>query len=310
MTIRRAMLFGPDAPGRLLPWLVAVHVCLAVLATSYAASIYEATKASRRTMAAGLTIHLPASPAPETDAARLRTALAMVGDVPGVAAASVVPEGQLRAVLEPWLGGDTALGATGLGATGLGGTGLGAVRLPTLIDVVLDPGADVDRAALAARLATVHPGVVVDAHAPPVGVGPTPRRWLVAVGGLDLVLIGLTAAAAGAAAAMALAVRSDATRLLHRLGTDDRGIAAPLIRRTAVRCTLGATLGVAGAAAVWSGLLHTGVGGAVAPASGGAAAMGLSAEAMFVTATVPVLMVLAAVLAARRTLLRRLAEDG
>ena len=305
MTIRRAVLFGPDAPGRLLPWLVAVHVCLAVLATAYAASVYEATKASRRTMAAGLTIHLPASPAPETDAARLRTALAMVGDVPGVAAASVVPEGQLRAVLEPWLG-----DATALGATDLGGTGLGAVRLPTLIDVVLDPGADVDRAALAARLATVHPGVVVDAHAPPVGGGPTPRRWLVAVGGLDLVLIGLTAAAAGAAAAMALTVRGDATWLLHRLGTDDRRIAAPLIRRTAVRCTLGATLGVAGAAAVWSGLLHTGVGGAVAPASGGAAAMGLSAEAMFVTATVPVLMVLAAVLAARRTLLRRLAEDG
>ena len=300
MTIRRAVLFGPDAPGRLLPWLVAVHVCLAVLATAYAASVYEATKASRRTMAAGLTIHLPASPAPETDAARLRTALAMLDDAPGVAAATVVPEGQLRALLEPWLGDVTALG----------GAELRSVRLPTLIDVVLDSGADVDRAALSARLATVHPGAVVDEHAPPAGVGPTPRRWLVAVGGLDLVLIGLTAAAAGAAAAMALAVRGDATRLLHRLGTDDRRIAAPLVRRTAVRCTLGATLGMAGAAALWIGLRLAGVDGGVHPASGSAGAVGLSTGAVVVTAVVPVLMVLAAVLTVRRTLLRRLAEDA
>ncbi len=300
MSVRRAVLFGPDFPGRLLPWLVAVHVCIAVLATACGASHHAAAQDARRLLAAAMTIHLPASAAPEIDAARLQTALALVRETPGVATATVVPEGQLRALLAPWLGGASDIGEA---------PDLSAVRLPTLIDVVLEPGADVDQAALAVRLAGVQPGVVVDAHAPAQRDG-APWRRLVAVAGLDLLLIGLTAAAAAAAAGMALVVRREAAGLLHLLGADDRRIAAPLVRRTAWRSGLGAMLGTAGAAALWIGPLHVGFGGAVDLASGSGAAPDLSVGALIVTAVVPVLTVLAAVLAAQRALLRRLAEDG
>ena len=98
MTLRRAVLAGPDAPGSVLPLLVAVLACLAAVATAGAVRAFDVVDTGRRVLDAKLTIHLPASDSHETDASRLQRVLAEVRENPAVAVAEAIPEAELQAL--------------------------------------------------------------------------------------------------------------------------------------------------------------------------------------------------------------------
>lgn len=136
-----------DTPAsRFLAWIAGGLVFLAVVALALAA----AANGTARRLALEpriVTIALPATTdrAPSDDEiAAVKSALE---ELEGVAYVRLVAPQELGRVIEPWLAqaGDLA-----------------TLPIPRLLDVAFNPGREPDRAALAARLATLAPGATVD----------------------------------------------------------------------------------------------------------------------------------------------------
>ncbi len=207
---------GHDPASRFLPWLVAVMVLLAALATATVFLLRDLERQWRQDAAGTLTVQvLPAGSGSDAEAdfaARVAAAVALLESTPGVAAARPLPRAEAAALLEPWLG-DGAL--------------VEQLPLPALIDVRLDAELRMDLEALAARLRAAVPEATVDDH----------RTWmqgLIALGG-TLETLGLAALAlmGGAltltvvyATRTGLAIHRDIIDLLHLVGARDAYIAA------------------------------------------------------------------------------------
>ena len=244
----RDRVFAREDGGGALPWIVAAMAMLAALALASALAIDGASTRWRQALTGRLTVELPplaatsnAAAAAKVEADRLAASLAVLRRSEGVARAEPVPRARVLALIEPWLGG-------GIEAAGL--------PLPQLIDVTLSPDAAIDRPALEGRLAAAAPGAVVDDH----------RRWT--DGLLRLARLGLAIALGvvmlvGAVAALSvvlatrarLALHREAIELLHLMGATDRYIAREFARDALIVAFIGATAGLAPAAAVGGAVL-------------------------------------------------------
>lgn len=218
MMARRSDLpLSADPASRFLPWLVAVMVLLAALATAVVFLLRDLEAQWRQDAAGTLTVQvLPpaaasAGDAREALAARVEKALAVLEATPGVAAARPLPREEATALLEPWLG---------------GGDLVAELPLPALIDVRLDDALRIDTDALAGRLREAVPGAAVDDH----------RLWLQGLIDLGATLEGLGLGAlalmGGAltltvvyATRTGLAIHRDIIDLLHLVGAQDDYIA-------------------------------------------------------------------------------------
>src|SRR6185437_6187989 len=142
-----------DGSGRFLPWLIALMVFLAALATSGALALDHALEAWNNGLSGTLTVEIPASPqaappspsppssapapaAPPADGA-LDAALAVLHATPGVLSATALDRAATMKLVAPWIGEAAALDD---------------LPLPRLIDVRIDPDRGVGVAALATRL--------------------------------------------------------------------------------------------------------------------------------------------------------------
>jgi cell division transport system permease protein len=183
---RAARLLPQPRMGGLMPWVIAILIALVVIA------------------AAG-------GPNPDLRAARGKAVVGVLQDMELVRAVRLVPEDELAALLEPWLG--TAANS-------------GDVPIPVLVDVELVRRATpAEIARLAAALEGKVPGARVDAQSDwlrPV------YRALAALQWLALGLIGLvglaTAAAVWLASRNALGQARETVEILHLLGGTDRQI--------------------------------------------------------------------------------------
>jgi cell division transport system permease protein len=202
-----------------------------------------------------------------------------------VQAVRLVPEAELEALLEPWLG---------AGAAG------GDVPIPALIDVELTRSAGAqDIARIEAALVAKVPGARVDAQSEwlrPVYGALTALQWLTL--GLIVLVALATAAAVWLAARNAFAGARDTVEIIHLLGATDRQISAVFLRSVLHEAAFGAVVGtLMGAAAVWLlgqqfAALDSGM------TSGG----GLLLVDWLVIAAVPLAGVLLALLTARITI--------
>lgn len=223
--VPQARLSGP------MPWVIAIMVALTVVAAAGGLALQNMTEAARAELSGGATVQvveaLPA--ARERQARAVERALA--GD-PAVASHRRVPESELEALLEPWLG---------VGATEA------TVPIPALIDVRLRGAADDEAiAGLQARLAEVAPAARVDAQSSwlqPVFGAIASLQWLA----IALVaLLALTSAAAvWLAARSALGGNRDTIEIVHLLGGTDRQIARIFQRSIGYDAVLGGTVGLA-----------------------------------------------------------------
>lgn len=273
----------------MLPWLIAIMLFLTGLACWAGVTLGQATASLAADMDRRATVQL-AEPNVTTRDAQMRALLAELGKLTAVESARRVPDEELAAMLNPWLG-DTASSAD--------------IPVPALIDLVFVTNSVqaldsvrgvVQRVAPAARL-------TADAEwlAPASGLLNT-LKWL-AIG-----LVALMAVATGSVVVMAvrasLNTHADTIDIMHLMGASDRQVAQLFERQIARDTLLGGTVGLAGALLVILPLTSrlASVAGPLPSASG------LPWWSFPLIILLPVIGVLLARFVARRTVLSTLAQ--
>ena len=223
--VPQARLSGP------MPWVIAIMVALTVIAAAAGFALRNIASAASAELSGGVTVQIvEAAPAART--AQAEAALALLASRPGVAAAEMMPQDEVEALIEPWLG---------------AAAGDEAVPVPALIDVRLSGGATPQRiAALREAVRRVAPAARVDAQSgwlAPVFGAVAALQWLA------LALIALLTLALAAAVLLAvrnaLGVARSTIEIVHLLGGTDAQIARVFQRTIAFDAAGGGTVGLA-----------------------------------------------------------------
>ncbi|TAD80688.1 MAG: FtsX-like permease family protein, partial [Sphingomonadales bacterium] len=228
-------------PARLtgpIPWVIAILLALVVIAAAGGLALRNLATSASAGLSSAVSVQV-IEPNPELRPARGAAAAKVLAGIEGVTAVRLVPEAELVAMLEPWLG---------EGATS------GDVPIPALIDVELSRRAGpADIARIEAALAAQVPGARVDAQGDflrPVNDALAALQWL-ALGLIALVALA-TAAAVWLAARNAFAAARETVEIMHLLGASQRQISAVFLRDVLREAAFGALLGTGlGVAAVW-----------------------------------------------------------
>ena len=279
-----------DELNRYLPWLVAFMVYMAALALAGTLVLNALAERWDRDVVGTLTVQIPPGAGPRDDEERLRAAVSIFREMPGVAYAEPLDQGRLMALLEPWLGGMEATAD---------------LPLPQLIDVALIPDAKLDIAALSQRLAATVPGATIDDHSIWLGRLVRTIRAVEALAGAILILIGVsTVGTVVFTTRTGLAVHQEAIEVLHLIGAQDAYIARQFASRAMV---LGVRGGVAGLALavptlLGIGFLSTSLEAGLLPR------LTLTAEHWLALGVLPLVAALIAMLTARFTVMRTLSR--
>lgn len=221
-----------------IPWVIAILIALVVIASAGGLALRNLADSAEADLSAAITVQV-IEPNADLRAARGQAAVKVLTGIEGVQTVRLLPEAELIALLEPWLG---------------AGIASGDVPIPVLIDVELTGRAspeDVDR--IEAALAQTVPGVRVDAQSDwlrPVYDALAALQWLAL--GLIVLVILATVAAVGLAARSAFAAARDTVEIIHLLGATDRQITAVFLRTVLRESAFGALVGtMIGVGAIW-----------------------------------------------------------
>jgi len=240
-----------DASSRFLPWLIAFMVWLAAMALAAVLVLSSFGNQWRNNLTGTLTVQIAATPDGQsaTSEQRLNRALDILRKTPGVLKAEALPLKQISDLLAPWLGRDVVTETLGL-------------PIPRLIDVKIQPDANINVAALWERLNKEVDGTQVDDHG----------TWLdklitlaAAVEAIALAVLALISVAAIATVVFAtrtsLTIHHEVIELLHVIGAKDAYVADQFHRHALGLGLKGGIAGVLLATATLLGLgsLWTGV---------------------------------------------------
>lgn len=232
-----------DPASRYLPWTVGLLVFLATLAFAAGMFLSSAGDTWRQSLSGTLTIQIPAalsantsSAAAEEHRAQVSAAAELLRATPGIVSARRIPDAEIAAMLEPWLG-KQVLGLD--------------LPMPELIDAVVASDAGIDLSALSTRLAEVAPGALVDDHAVWLrrltdfaGVAETVSFAVMIVILISAVATVIFTTRTG------LAIHSDVVEVLHLIGAQDSYVARQFQVHTLRLATIGAVAGFAFGAGV------------------------------------------------------------
>ena len=283
-----------DPSSRFLPWLIALMVYLAVLALASALTLGDAIGRWNQELTGALTVQIAPLTGADDGAAGSRArrdkALALLRGTPGLVRVEPLDEERIAALLEPWLG------------PGNVGAGL---PLPQIIDVEIAADADIDVAALSARLSTAVPGATVDDHGEWLHDLVTLARSIELAAAAAVLLIGLAAVITVVfVTRTGLAVHHQVIEMLHLIGARDSYVAKQFQFHALALGLRGGLLGLALAVItlVAIGLVGREVEAVLMPR------LSLSAGQWIVIALVPVAAAAIAMITARVTVLRALAK--
>ncbi|MFC7455476.1 cell division protein FtsX [Insolitispirillum peregrinum] len=143
-----------DSSGGFLPWLIALMVFFAAMATTGSVGLTDMIARWNRDVAGTLTVQIPpvigtTAKAKEETAARVERAVRLLQSLPNVVSASEIPADKLAALLEPWLGSRELIDE---------------LPTPRLIDVTLNPQARPSLEDLQTRLKDAVEGATIDDH--------------------------------------------------------------------------------------------------------------------------------------------------
>ena len=202
-----------DETARFLPWIIAFIVFLTALALAATLVVGEAITAWNRGLTNAVTVQVP--PPAKADASamqkRVEATVAALRSMPSVAAAELVPETKVRALLEPWLG---------------SAAGFEELPLPVLVDVRLKDPDQVDFAAMKQALERIAPDISIDSHRLWLDALTSRVRWAQIVA-LGVVVLNALAAVGTVifATRTGLMVHLRIIEVLHLMGATDRYIA-------------------------------------------------------------------------------------
>lgn len=239
----------PYAPGSLLPqgrltgpmpWVIAIMIALTVIAAGAGLALRNLGANAQAEIAGGLTVQILEG-APAERARQAEWAVAQLRGRDDVAEVRRVPESELKALLEPWLGQEALAGD-------------GAIPVPELIDVRLRGALTEARLEeLRVSLTRQAPSARIDAQSgwlKPVFDALASLQWLML--GLVMLLAATSAAAVWLAARSALGSNRETIEVIHLLGATDRQIARLFERSIAIDAAIGGTAGLLlGLGAIW-----------------------------------------------------------
>ena len=284
--IPNARISGP------IPWVIAIMIALTVMAAAGAMALNNLAERASADLSGAVTVQVVEADPDARRTAAQRAAVLLQED-PSVESARLIPQEELNALLEPWLGAGFGEGDAGE-----------AVPIPALIDVELRVAAtpqEITR--LQASLDKVGKGLRVDAQSSwlqPVYSALTSLQYLALV---LIVLLAITSAAAVWLAARSAFANHQATiEIVHHLGGTDEQIARIFQRTVAKDAALGGGLGLLMG---FTGVLIIG-GQFSALDSGMVDGGGLSIWGWLVLLTIPLFGIALAVLTARSTVMRAL----
>lgn len=270
-----------------MPWVIAIMIALTVIAAGGGLALRNLGERARTEIAGGLTVQILEA-APAERERQTQAALAVLGNRDDLSEIRRVPEAELEALLEPWLG-RQALGSDE------------AIPMPALIDVRIRGPLTAQRLdRLRASLAASAPSARIDAQSgwlKPVFDAIASLQWLAL--GLIVLLAATSAAAVWLAARSALGSNRETIEIVHLLGATDRQIAGIFQRSIGIDAALGGVAGLLlGFAAIWVlGRQFARLG------SGMVAGGGLDALDWTALAAIPLIGVALALLTARITVL-------
>jgi cell division transport system permease protein len=215
-----------------LDFVIAVMAFLAALALGASLIADRATEGWRQGLAAKLTVQVV--PPDADDARRILqretdAAADLLRATPAIGAVKPLTDAELNALVAPWVGED--------GITS-------DIPLPRLIDASITPGAQVDVAALAARLKRAAPHATLDDHSRWIsrlsGIADTVRY---SAYGILLLIAGATAAAVSFATRAGLDTHHEMVALLHQMGARAGFIARTVERHYFLSALVAASLG-------------------------------------------------------------------
>lgn len=229
----------PERDGRdgALMFVIAVLCALACLAVLGGAAADRAAGGWRADLRASATVQVRPKPGETSAEAAARGAEALAG-VRGVVEARALDRAAAVKLLEPWLG--------------RGGVP-DDLPIPELVAVDLDPAHPAPAAALSAALAQAGVDGTVDDH----------RQWLgdveraalavrLAAAGAGLALVAAAAAAIGFATRAGLEARREVVEVLHLSGAEDRFVAGLFQNRFALLAGWAGLEGAAVAVMIWA----------------------------------------------------------
>lgn len=224
--VPHARLAGP------MPWVIAIMMTLTVMAAGAGLALRNLADNARAEIAGGLTVQIVEG-APAERARQAEVAIAVLNNRDDVAQVRRVPDTELAALLEPWLGPQGAPEEE-------------AIPLPALIDVRLEGPATPQRIErLRASLLASVPAARLDAQAgwlAPVFDAVRSLQWLAA--GLIVLLAATSAAAVWLAARSALGSSRETIEIVHLLGGTDSQIARIFQRSIGFDAALGGITGL------------------------------------------------------------------
>ncbi|EJL28658.1 ABC transporter permease [Novosphingobium sp. AP12] len=283
--IPQARMSGP------MPWVIAIMVALTAIALAAGLALGNAVSAARAEIDGGVTVQV-IEPRAELRTAQAARAVEALKTMPGVAGLRLVPQEELDALIEPWLG------------TGIASATGAAIPVPALIDVRLKgPATPAQLEAIGRRVIPVAPSAKIDAQS----------NWLkpvfdamVSLQVLSIALVALLAMALAAAvllaARSALGANRDTIEIVHLLGGTDAQVARVFQRSIGYDAAGGGTVGLALALVVILVLARRFSGLGAGLVDNGA----LVWSDWLLLALVPILATLLAMLTARLTVLHAL----
>lgn len=229
-----------DPSVRLVPWIIGLMTYLACLMLAGSLLLSELLDQWSSGLSGTVTVQvLPRErESPKLLEARVDKLVRILERTNGVAVARALPLDEVAALLEPWLGGATALET---------------LPLPRLIDVRLDMIDPPPMEELRTMLSNADPGALLDDH----GVWRDQLADLVGalelVAGFVVLLVGLaTAGIVIFATRSGLAAHQDVIEVLHLIGAEDGYVARQFQGLALMQGLRGGIIGLAmGAATIW-----------------------------------------------------------
>jgi cell division transport system permease protein len=219
-----------------MPWVIAIMLFLTLLVAAAGLTLADAARQGGDDLAQQVTVQIIESDPVARAGQRAAVAKALRG-FPGISEVKPVPDAEVRALLEPWLG-----------------TGVidADIPVPALVDVrfAVVPDAATLRQ-LQQRLKPIAPATKMDSHASwmaPFFDLMSALIWL-SVGVLLLLLVA-TSAVVVLAVRSALNTHKGTLEIMHMMGGTDLQAARLFQRRVALDALLGGVAGFAAAAAV------------------------------------------------------------
>jgi cell division transport system permease protein len=282
--VPQARLVGP------MPWVIAIMIALTVIAASAGLALSNLAANARSEIAGGLTVQIVEA-APAERERQAEVAVAVLSNREEVAEVRRVPDGELAALLEPWLGQGAVAEED-------------AIPVPALIDArLIGPVTPARLEQLRTALSASVPSARLDAQAgwlTPVFEAIMSLQWLAA--GLVVLLAATSTAAVWLAARSALGANRETIEIVHLLGGTDGQIARIFQRSIAIDAAVGGAvgLGLGLAATLLLGKQFARLG------SGMVAGGGLGPVDWVLLGSIPVIGVVLALLTARLTVLAAL----